>query len=105
MDAGEIAFYGLVGLAAGAAGAGVVWLVASKQLDRQFDRASAEVLTRGEAELRQTIQREIPARVGQTIDQKLREAGITRETGQQLARVLDLADRVGLIGLRGRRWS
>lgn len=96
----DIALYGLVGLVAGAAGAGVVWFIANRQLDQQFDRASAEVLTRGESELRRTIEREIPERVGTTIDQKLREAGINRETGQRLAQVLQLADNIGLIGVR-----
>lgn len=103
MKGGDILFYGLLGLVGGMAGAGLVWAVAARQLDKQFDRAAAEVLTRGETELRATIEREIPARVGTTIDQKFREAGITRQTGQQLSRVLQIADDIGLIGLRGRR--
>lgn len=98
-------FWGGVGAAGGAVATITLWAVFSKMLDKQFDEASAELLTRGEAELqrelRATLDREIPARVGAEIDQKFREVGITRQTGTQLAAVLAAADRIGLIGLRG----
>lgn len=101
----------LISAATGAAAGGlvtvVVWAVVSKKLDQQFNTAAAEMLTRGEAELqrslRETLDQEIPQRVGAQIDQSLREAGIDRESGERLSRLLAAADRVGLIGLRGRR--
>ena len=103
MKSAELALYGLIGGVAGAASAGLVWFIASKQLDKQFDAASAEVLTRGEAELRATLEREIPLRVGTEIDRKLADVGITRDTGRQIANLLALTERIGLIGLPRRR--
>ena len=57
------------------------------------------MLTRGEAELRATLEREIPLRVGTEIDRKLADVGITRDTGRQIANLLALTERIGLIGL------
>jgi|SRR6185503_599152 len=94
-------FFG-VGAAGGAIATVTAWLIVSKALDRQFDSAAGEFVTRGSAELRRTLDTEIPARVGAAIDQKFAEAGITRQTGQQLTTLLDAADRIGLIGLSGR---
>lgn len=100
----DLLVYGALGAAAGGGLALLVWFVASRQLDRQFDAAAAQMLTRGSDELRReirkTLDQEIPARVGREIDTKMREVGITRDTGRQLAALLELADRTGLIGLR-----
>lgn len=105
MDWRDIAVYALVGAAAGGLTTVAAWAVFSKVLDRQFDQASRDMLTRGEAqlqrEIRQTLDREIPRRVGAEIDSALADAGITRETGERLSQALALADRAGLIGLRG----
>lgn len=103
MGLGEVTFYGLVGVIGGGAAAAVVWAIASRQLDRQFDTAAADVITRAETELTHTLDTEIPARVGAAIDQKLGDVGITPQTGQRIRAVLDFADRAGLIGLRGTR--
>lgn len=98
----KYALYFGVGAAGGVVATVAAWFVVSKVLDRQFDAAAAEFVTRGSAELRRTLDTEIPRRVGAAIDQKFTEAGITRQTGQQLSALLDAADRIGLIGLQGR---
>lgn len=103
MKLGEIAFYTLVGATGGALAAAAGWLVISKMIDRQFDEASAQFVSRGGTELRRTLDQEIPMRVRTEMDRKLAEVGINRTTGAQLARLLEGADRIGLIGLRGRR--
>lgn len=99
-------FWGAVGAAGGAAVTVATWAIFSKALDRQFDQAAAQMVERGGdelmRELRTTLDREIPARVSAEMDRKLAEAGITRQTGEQLSRALQAADDLGLIGLRGR---
>lgn len=100
-DPAAVAFWALVGGAGGALATVAAWAVFSKMLDRQFDQAAAQMIQRGEAEmtreLRATLDREIPARVGTAIDQKLAEAGITRDTGRQISALLALAERTGIL--------
>ena len=95
---------GLIGALGGAVVTFAVWKIASSQLDREFDRAAAQILERGEAQLRQEIVRtldaEIPRRVDAEMAQQFRNMNMTPETGRQLANALALAERVHLIGVR-----
>lgn len=99
----DYAFYFAVGAAGGAVVTISGWAVFSYLLSRQFQAASADFVQQGGVELRRTLDVEIPARVRQEMDRKLAEVGITRTTGAQLRALLEGADRIGLIGLRGLR--
>jgi hypothetical protein len=97
----------LLGAAGGALAGLGVWAVASYMIDKQFEQAARDLLTRGETDLRAEIDRQIaaqiPPRVRAEIDRRLTEANITPQTGQQLANALQVMDSIGLIGVR-RRW-
>lgn len=87
--------------AVGAIGGGIMalgaWFAVSKLLDRQFAQGAAEFVTIGQRELQNTLDNEIPRRVSETIDQKFREAGITRDTGRQIATLMDSLERLGVL--------
>lgn len=88
-----------------------VWWFASKRLEQGFRDGSREMarqvgmgedqlerrLTEGRAMLQAQIREQVPPIVRSTIDQRLTSYGITRETGAQLARLLEVADRTGLL--------
>lgn len=101
MKTGEILLYFAVGAAGGAAITVVGWAFFSRTLNRQFQDASADFVRQGGVALRRTLDEEIPQRVRETMDARLREAGFTNDTGRQLSTVLTAAERIGLIGLRG----
>lgn len=105
-------FFGLVG---GGLGGLAVWLLASRALDRSFDEAAGRIsgelatgsaelrarLQRGRAELEAEVRRQVGAQVPSAVDRQLRltlsRYGITESTGRQIARVLEGAERAGLI--------
>jgi hypothetical protein len=95
----------LLYLAVGAAGGAVIttigWAIFSRALNQQFQTAAGDFVAQGGVALQRTLDTEIPQRVRETMDQRLREAGFTADTGRQLAAVLEGADRIGLIGIRG----
>lgn len=97
----------LLGATGGALAGLGVWMLASYLIDKQFEKASRELLARGEADLRREISRQIetqiPPRVRSEMDRRFAEANITPQTGRQLAAALQVMDSIGLIGLRERR--
>ena len=97
-------FAALLGALGGAVATLVVWKVASAQLDREFDRASAQMLERGETQLRQeiirTLDTEIPRRVDSEMTRQFQQMGLTPDSGRQLAALLTLAERIHLVGVR-----
>jgi len=100
MRMGDMLTYAALGALTGAAAAAGLWAIFSTVLDRQFARAGASMMQQAEAQLRRELEQRIPPMVSQAMDQKFREVGLTRETGQRISAVLQLADRAGLIGLR-----
>ena len=101
MKTSEILLYFAVGAAGGATLTVLGWAFFSRTLNRQFQDSSADFVRQGGVALRRTLDTEIPQRVRETMDARLREAGFTNQTGAQLATVLSAAERIGLIGLRG----
>lgn len=103
---GDFVFPAVLGAVGGLGVSLAVWAIATKKLDAEFDRAAADLLSRGEVQLQQeirtTLDREIPARVRTEIDAKFQQVGLNAQSGHQLAALLQLADSTGLIGLRGR---
>lgn len=77
-------------LVAGAAGGiltgTVAWFILRPVVNKQM-----------EDQLREQLRQQIPAQLNATLDTKLRQYGFTPETGRQVARLLELADRSGLI--------
>jgi hypothetical protein len=77
------------------------WFIVSRLLDKQIDNGLADFVSRGGTQLRHTLDTEIPRQVGAAIDQKFSEAGITRDTGRQLAMLLTTLEQRGVLsGLR-----
>jgi len=92
------------------AGAGVTlvgYFVISKAIDAQLAQGGVRMLEQGELSLRttmlQTLDREVPPKVRQAVQEKLDEAGLDATTGRRIATVLEQADRFGLLGLRAPR--
>ena len=94
------------GLAGGLVALGV-WLYASRQLDQQLARGGTDLST-GIAEGRATLesrlragevelQNRIRTEVRTAMDARLAEAGITRETGDRLNRLLYAAEAAGVL--------
>lgn len=81
-DASDYILYAAVGAAGGALVTVAAWGFINSQLKR---------------DLRGELDREIGPRVATTIDQRLAAAGITRQTGERLSALLEIADRIGLI--------
>jgi hypothetical protein len=95
----EILLYAAVGAAGGAIVTTIGWAVFSRMLNKQFQDAAGDFVRQGGVSLQRTLDTEIPQRVRETMDQRLREAGFTADTGRQLAAILAGADRIGLIGI------
>ena len=108
MKNSEILLYFGVGAAGGALLTIAGWAIFSQMLNKQFQDASGDFVRQGGVALQRTLDTEIPQRVRETMDARLREAGITADTGRQLASILAGAERIGLIGIpmgvSGRRY-
>jgi hypothetical protein len=95
------------GAAAGVAVAGLSWLIIGRVIDRKIGEGGTQLLERGELRLRQeieaTLDRELPGLVQRQIRTELGRYGVTEATGRQITTVLNYADRVGLLGVRGVR--
>lgn len=91
----------LLGGGAGVLVTFIVWKIASKSIDKQLAEGAEGLLSTGEAEMREeiraTINREVPPVVRREVEQKLRSFGLTPTTGAQISRILNYADRVGII--------
>lgn len=97
----------LLGGATGAAVAFGVWWYASRKLDEQLASGGSDLagelsagrnelaarLRAGEVELQNTIRTEVRT----VMDERLAAAGITRDTGLRLSRLLEAAERAGVL--------
>jgi hypothetical protein len=87
----------VVGAVGGAAMAFGAWMFVRYMLNRQFATGAAEFVSIGQRELQNTLDNEIPQRVRETIDQKFREVGITRDTGRQINSLLTSLEGMGIL--------
>ena len=103
----EYGFAIFLGALGGAAVAGGIWMYASRALDTQLAAGGSQLsvgIQEGrhvlEARLREgevELQNQIRVAVRTAMDQRLAEAGITRDTGTRIDAVLQLAHSAGLI--------
>ena len=97
----------LLGGTAGALVALGVWFYAARKLDEQLVSGGSDLsgeLAAGRAELAARLrsgevelQNRIRTEVRTVMDQRLAEAGITRETGDRLSRLLSAAEAAGVL--------
>lgn len=93
----------VLGALGGSLAGWAVWQLAEAAIDKKFAEAGHELLDQIapglRQEIRSTVDREIPPRVRAEMEQKFREVGLTPETGYRISRILEAADRIGLIGV------
>lgn len=117
MDVRQTLTFALIGAAGGVLAGLAVSAYASRTLDEKMREGSAQLTTQfgagreemrrslasGRQELerlvRERVQAEVPPRVDQQIRATFRQYNITPDTGRQVARLLALAERSGLLGV------
>lgn len=79
---------------AGGAAAFASWIVLDKVIDSNLERSANELIDRVAPRMRTELQaqldREVPPRIRQTLDEVLTEYGITQQTTSNVARILNL---------------
>lgn len=80
-------------LAGGAAAFGT-WIILDRVIDKNLERGANEIIDRVAPRMRTELQaqldREVPPRIRQTLDEVLTEYGITQQTTSNVARILNL---------------
>jgi len=79
---------------AGGAAAFASWMVLGRLIDRNIETGANalidHVAPRMRTELQQQLDREVPPRIRQTLDEVLTEYGITQQTTTNVANILNL---------------